>query len=105
MGDVLFRGGGKIKLDVFFPAKKAVDARWEVVEAAARREFWRESQPPHSARQTPFLRMKTSEELIGWSGRRAKRIVRITYFGRVILFVISAASSSSKPKAIRRSFS
>jgi hypothetical protein len=29
--DVLFRGGGKINLDVFFPARKAVDERWEVV--------------------------------------------------------------------------
>jgi hypothetical protein len=27
----LFRGGGKIKLDVFFPARKAIDERWEVV--------------------------------------------------------------------------
>jgi hypothetical protein len=31
MCDVLFSGGGKIKLDVFFPARKAVDERWEVV--------------------------------------------------------------------------
>jgi len=29
--DVLFRGGGKIKLDVFFFARKAVDEGWEVV--------------------------------------------------------------------------
>ena len=26
-----FRGGGKIKLDIFFPTRKAVDERWEVV--------------------------------------------------------------------------
>jgi hypothetical protein len=31
MCDVLFCCGGKIKLDVFFSARKAVDERWEVV--------------------------------------------------------------------------
>ncbi len=29
--DVFYGGGGKKKLDVFFPAKKAIDERWEVV--------------------------------------------------------------------------
>jgi hypothetical protein len=29
----LFRGGGNIKLDVFFPAEKAVDACREVVDS------------------------------------------------------------------------
>jgi hypothetical protein len=33
MSDVFYGGGGKKKLDVFFPAKKAVDERWEVVNA------------------------------------------------------------------------
>ena len=37
MCDVLFRGGGKIKLDAFFPARKAADERWEVVFAPSRR--------------------------------------------------------------------
>ncbi len=31
--DVFYGGGGKKKLDVIFPAKKAVDERWEVVNA------------------------------------------------------------------------
>jgi hypothetical protein len=71
------------------------------LEAAARREFWREFSPSHSLRQTPFLRMKTSKE----SEQSKSKTNRLDYFGRVILFVISAASLSLKPKAIRRSFS
>ncbi len=53
MCDVFFCGGGKKKLDLFFPAKKAVDACWEVVREWAQGTFLRQRRkvPPAHAQQ------------------------------------------------------
>ncbi len=40
MSDVFFRVGGKKKLDIFFPAKKARNERWEVRPVMLQDYFW-----------------------------------------------------------------